>query len=81
MLLMLFRPRRSSRAVEDARRALAARRSVVWRCAACAQLTGSDRETPQPPVCDECGAQAFWRVDERRSRMRVNPEPARAAMP
>lgn len=80
MLLMLFR-RRPSRAVEDARRALAARRSVVWRCAACAQLTGSDRETPQPPVCGECGAQAFWRVTERRSRMRVNPEAARAAMP
>ena len=80
MLLMLFR-RRPSRAVEDARRGLAARRSVVWRCAACAQLTSSDRETPQPALCGECGAQAFWRVGERRSRMRVNPEPAHTALP
>jgi hypothetical protein len=80
MLLLLFR-RRPSRAVEDARRALAARRSAVWRCAACAQLTGSDRETPQPAVCGECGAQAFWRVGERRSRMRAAAEAGRHALP
>lgn len=80
MLPLLF-SRRPSRACEDARRALAARRSVVWRCAACAQLTGGERETPQPPVCDECGAQAFWRVAERRSRIRVNPDPAQLVMP
>ena len=80
MLLPLFR-RRPSRATEAARRALAARRSAVWRCAACAQLTGSERETPQPPMCDECGAQAFWRVAERRSRMRANPDAAQLALP
>lgn len=80
MLLLMFR-RHPSRAVEDARRALAARRSAVWRCAACAQLTGSDRETPQPPVCGECGAHAFWRVGERRSRMRVEAEAGRHALP
>jgi hypothetical protein len=80
MLLMLFR-RRSTRAAEDARRALAARRSAVWRCAACAQLTGSHRETPQPAVCVECGAGFFWRVNEGRAHMRIDADPTRPAMP
>jgi hypothetical protein len=80
MLTLLFRRRRSTRAADDARRAMAARRSAVWRCAACAQLTGSDRETFQPAVCEECGAEVFWRVTERRSRLRA-PEAIQRAMP